>query len=312
MGTSGESKDDQLGLKRSQGASPQSGVVSSSAHQSSAKRKRSLSDAVNSPANKSTETERQQNEDDTTDAGGEDTLTAGKQPDTKDVHSKIGDAHDENDIESDLGFTDDDDDDGEANEGDANDPVTWDWQFLSELYILADAYDTRRFRTAIIKVIQIRALQYTPEVYALPNPEDLGYALQALPNTSPLYKFLIDLMTYLLNPSSTYPAREWASVPADAIVASWLKMKQLDALHRCRDCKDIPFLRNRRDCECVGLRQQCERCQDLRCKSLSHPDIETDEAPYYRDICQYHEHETKEERDLCVMRWKLIRKERGI
>jgi hypothetical protein len=60
--------------------------------------------------------------------------------------------------------------------------------------------------------------------------------------------------------------------------------------------------------------QKCEKCKTgQKCDKDDHPDIESDKPPYRRggDMCFYHEHESEEERELCMHKWKHLRKARG-
>ena len=54
------------------------------------------------------------------------------------------------------------------------DPVTWAWIWLIELYIFADKYFIRDFRMMIFEVIQIKAFQKQPREYFLPSTLEVG------------------------------------------------------------------------------------------------------------------------------------------
>ncbi|KAK5114978.1 hypothetical protein LTR85_010016 [Meristemomyces frigidus] len=188
-----------------------------------------------------------------------------------------------------------------------DDAVTWTWSWLFEIYIFADLCDTRRFRTAIMETIQVKALQRTPKTYRLPHFEDFKEAFAQLPAASPLYSFLVDILTYLLMPHQS--VSNWSTLPSEAIAATWLKAKQLEACLRCRDCQNLLWMQ--KICGCRST-HECDRYCNISCDAKSHPDVKTAKAPYYDDICQYHEHETREEEHLCFQRWRLIKRERDI
>lgn len=190
---------------------------------------------------------------------------------------------------------------------DLDDPITWDWEWLFELYDIGDAYDTRLFRTAVIEIIQIKALQRKPRDYFMPHLEDLCYVFEQMPPTSPLYKFMIDILTYYLDPSNGTVV-DWQVLPPEALAATWLKTKQLESFRNCSTCQSRPsslYLQ----CDCA-VKGQCRLCRP--CRSWGHPDIQTGRPPYFQDMCQYHEHETAEEKALCSKRWDIIVRERDI
>jgi len=212
----------------------------------------------------------------------------------------VSDADDEQTQDKEL------DKDHLPDEDNPDDPVTWTWDQLLELYVFADKYYTRRFRNAVIEVIQIKALQRHPRLYQFPSTTDSDYAFDNLPRTSTLYAFLLDLMTYDLLPGGE---DSHADLPSHVLAASWFRAKQVMAWQACKKCA------RRREARYCDSSSGCPGCAERRKEDqchAAHAELEDARAPYGRDVCLYHEHETEEEGRLCGKRWELIREERDI
>ena len=191
-------------------------------------------------------------------------------------------------------------------ENDADDPITWDWEFLLDVYVFADQYDTRHFRSAVISIIQIKSLQSKPRYYLKPSAHEMARVFGQLPQSSPLYKFLVDILVWYLSPGEV--VEEWDVLPSEVLAAAWLKTKRLEAFRSCSLCLGRTIV-TKGVCGCVE-NYECIRCQP--CDSITHKGLNTALPSYLQDMCQYHEHESEEEKALCRKRWQLITAERDI
>ena len=100
--------------------------------------------------------------------------------------------------------------------------MTWSWEALFALYILADEYDTALSRQHVIEVTQTNALQLRPRVYPLPHPEAITTVANNLPANSPLYRFLVLLMVEISSENRgadhlTSPFADLAIIPSDVL-----------------------------------------------------------------------------------------------
>ncbi|KAK5746359.1 hypothetical protein LTR17_000739 [Elasticomyces elasticus] len=168
------------------------------------------------------------------------------------------------------------------------DPVTWEFEHLFALYIFADKYDTRRLRSAVMEHIQTKLFQTIPVRY-VPIFVDCIVVFNNLPGSSPLYKLIVDLVAYELLPLDPREREHYERLP---LSVSGDILGRLAQLARCLSC------------------DECR--EDEHCEDESHPDIKSSEAVYKKEFCKYHEHESNEERELCVRKWGQIRTERGI
>ncbi|KAK4896653.1 hypothetical protein LTR27_005573 [Elasticomyces elasticus] len=169
------------------------------------------------------------------------------------------------------------------------DPVNWKWYPLFTLYIFADMYETRRLRIAVMEAIQCKTFQRKPVEYPLASLRDCSVVLGMLPDSSPLYKFLLDHATYDAHPGALTEAWKYDDFPPSVLVELMMKALQLS---RCA---------------------MCERCsQNEACDNESHADIKSVDAPYKASLCRYHEHQSEREEELCRQKWLQIDRERGI
>lgn len=168
-------------------------------------------------------------------------------------------------------------------EQDDNNPVTWTWQNLFDLYIFADKYDTRRFRTDVITVIQQKAFQAHPRQYPLPDYIDCADMFNGLPESSPLYKFWIEVLTYDTQPLKIQDSYAYEVLPRCVLSTLLARKAQLVWCQTCPDCI-------------------CGRL----CTSDGHPDIKSIRPSYNASFCEHHEHTSELERKLCEARWIVL------
>ncbi|KAK5115005.1 hypothetical protein LTR85_010043 [Meristemomyces frigidus] len=169
------------------------------------------------------------------------------------------------------------------------------YQALVELYVFGDRYDTRNFRRTVIEYIQIKAFQVQPHKYSAPDIYSLKLAFTSLPPECQLYQFFFDLLTW--DTRAMQKASVYATLPAEVLAASWLRLQQIRDRNRCE----------RRDAhaghQCGG--NDCERCKSKpACDDPCHGSVTV--PKYHTDLHAHHEHETEEERSLCVKRWEVI------
>ncbi|KAK4549666.1 hypothetical protein LTR36_004967 [Oleoguttula mirabilis] len=181
---------------------------------------------------------------------------------------------------------------------DKKDASTWPWQQLVELYIFGDQYDTRTFRTSVIEAIQVKAFQTQPHKYSAPDLHSMKLVFTGLPPESPLYRLFFELLTWDRRPMQD--AAAYATLPAEVLAASWLRLQQIRDHDNCGVCTDIP-----KHCRI----KECTACAKLvNCGDPCHGSLT---APMYdTDVHEYHEHESKEETELCERRWRVIVQDR--
>ncbi|KAK5688820.1 hypothetical protein LTS10_000798 [Elasticomyces elasticus] len=168
------------------------------------------------------------------------------------------------------------------------DPVAWQWANLFELYIFADKYDTRRLRTKVIELVQVKSFLVKPTRYLRPNEFDHATVYNSLPDSSGLSKFMVDLRVYLTVPPRS-DAEYDGTLPPRILYRLMSQATQLARCFRCANCT------TGQPCDCP-----------------SHCDIKTTKAPYVDNLCAYHEHETEEEKKTCIQSWVQLRNEREI
>lgn len=172
-------------------------------------------------------------------------------------------------------------------------PVTWTYADLFTLYIFADSYCIRGLRNEVINIIQIKLMQEKPRQYDYPTTDQLCYAYQNLPETSSLCRLLIHVQAFDIKgnePDSSGPESE-RNIPF-AVLAKVIVLTQR-VLFNIRYSKT----KCRRGQSCNAEHEGRENC-----------DIDI----YERDVCGYHEHTSKGEKEMCLLRWTLIRQQHDI
>lgn len=168
-----------------------------------------------------------------------------------------------------------------------DDPVTWSWCDLFDLYIFADQYDTRRFRNAVMRVIQTKALQTEPRTYTWASWKTMPFS--RLPDSSKLSKFWLDAIAYDMCADPLDECKAMQSLPKSIMAKLLSMLMQLGHVRECKYCQ----------VHCL-------------CEDDSHPDIKSRRPLYDKDLCAYHEHATPEEEKLCRSTWVSTILERGI
>ncbi|KAK5688819.1 hypothetical protein LTS10_000797 [Elasticomyces elasticus] len=174
------------------------------------------------------------------------------------------------------------------NIADLVDPVTWKFEHLFTLYIFADKYDTRHLRAAVMDLIQTKLFQTIPVRYVFLFL-DCIIAFNNLPESSPLYKLLLDLVAYELLPLDPEEREDYEQLPPSVCSDILDRITQLARYLSCEECQ-----------------------KNTSCEDVSHPDIKSAGPPFKKDVCNYHEHDSNEECELCVRKWGQIKAVRGI
>ncbi|KAK5697266.1 hypothetical protein LTR97_007402 [Elasticomyces elasticus] len=170
------------------------------------------------------------------------------------------------------------------------DPVTWNDDDLLDLYIFADKYSTRRLRNSVIGFIQTKLFQTKPVEYKHWALDTCGFAFAHLPEASPLYKLLMDMIVHDVEPESITKCCNYEFLPTSALCQLLARTAQLARRANCRRC------RNGHGCRRDG----------------SHEGMENLQPPYVGSFCLYHEHDSEEEQKICEIRWKKIKAEKAI
>lgn len=183
-------------------------------------------------------------------------------------------------------------DDGTYNESErqSNNPVTWPWDELFDLYVFADEFDTRPLRNHVMELIQVKTLQLSPLQYAIPSVESIAGVLSQIPASSKLYRFLVDMYARGLRDRGNGPqdSEALSQLPSDFLAECFIVLRKRD-----RAFESEPNLRYRR----AQMTMRAPHNRNKRTLREMNP-------------CAYHEHpkEESDERLICKMRWDQIQK----
>ncbi|KAK3618855.1 hypothetical protein LTR56_024369 [Elasticomyces elasticus] len=150
----------------------------------------------------------------------------------------------------------------EFTDADLVDPVSWDWQSLFELYVFADMFETRRLRTAVIELVQVKTFQTRTREYLLPNMAACSVAFKNLPDTADLCKWLADIIIYTKGPDTLSTPESFQLLPSQTLALLSNRAIQLAWCNSCSACT-----------------------HGHPCEDRSHPDIKTTRTPYMNNLC---------------------------
>jgi len=170
-----------------------------------------------------------------------------------------------------------------------NDPVTWSWQPLLNLYKFADEYDTCRLRQFVFEKIRTKVLQVRPKAYELPGPKHIAYIAENLPPSSPLRKFFVQV--YVHAPSFHEHGAELSSL--STVELEVIPGQFLAEAYRLSQRRTAAVL-----CYSYGPGQQVGG----QCMYADHTEEDL-VTPRERAWCWLHEHEGDEEVKACEARW---------
>lgn len=85
-------------------------------------------------------------------------------------------------------------DKSEFHEEDPSRAITWSFYTLFEIYVFADRYDTLPLRQQVMHFIQLKMNMCTPRRHPGPTFPVIKFAIEQLPDTSPLRMFLATLV----------------------------------------------------------------------------------------------------------------------
>jgi hypothetical protein len=162
--------------------------------------------------------------------------------------------------------------DEHGNRNNRDEPLTWAWGYLYEVFNLADRYDTRVLRNAIVLVVQAKAMGAAGSegLYG-----DCGLKFPGLPGGSTLHRFILDVIAYGALDSNAIDLDE---IPQAALAKIARKAMQLSSIKDCEECR-----------------------KGKPCRDDQHEDVKSSHygEPWFRDPCKYHEHTSEDERGLC-------------
>ncbi|KAF2166413.1 hypothetical protein M409DRAFT_23053 [Zasmidium cellare ATCC 36951] len=151
---------------------------------------------------------------------------------------------------------------------DDQDPLTWNWQDLFELYVFGEKYDVRSFRMNVLEVMQKKRL--ARQAHAFPNPTALRYLFDNIPAGSAV----LDMV---------------AKIYYDATMSSTVLMQDMQTF----SAMPAPFL-------AICLLAAAKRAKALKCKECNpgkgrhgHSDSHSRDDLFgfeSMDNCKYHEH----------------------
>lgn len=170
-------------------------------------------------------------------------------------------------------------------------PVSWSWDELFDLYAFADEFDTRALRNQVVELIQLKALQTVPYHYAPPSTTSTASILSRIPASSKLFRLLVDMYARgVQRDHGRMPVNSTAlsKLPPEFVAECFLVLKSREQTHEySRYAGRAPVYRG-----------------------LEAPEYEGRGALRDMDPCTYHEHPAQDydEKLACSMRWTEIQK----
>lgn len=156
-------------------------------------------------------------------------------------------------------------------------PGTWPYWALIGLYLLGDRFDAQQFRIGTIDALS-DALD--KQDHGMTSREH-NYSCKNTSARSPLRQFAIHRMAHT-TVFKTKDLEYWSELPGEYLAQVMIEMGMRMPSELCGGCYKRGLVEN-----------EAKDLQDLGMSS------ETDEAPYDKDMCFYHEHANEEERELC-------------
>ncbi|KAM3420618.1 hypothetical protein BST61_g3879 [Cercospora zeina] len=168
---------------------------------------------------------------------------------------------------------------------DPQDPLTWPWTDLFELYVFAEKYDTRGLRIKVFDLVQLRLVRNAMlyESRWLPDPDDITYLVENLPSNA---KLVMLLSRYYQVQSARPVERRLAKLgrlPSSFLALCYLhSMRFMQAKH-------------------------CLTCQARQHHTHDRAHTWEDTLPPHAiNTCLHHEHgDDQEERVECLERWTV-------
>lgn len=158
----------------------------------------------------------------------------------------------------------------------ADDPLTWPYQVILKLYVLADRLDIRELRNSIIDTLT--AAYRRPKNG--PSVEDYKFIDSNTTSESPLRRLTVDFLAYK-GKRVPEDSEIWRALPHDIVVEVLMRVGGRVPIRLCNSCYQRGLSRNK-----VVLDD------DHLCKN-------EDKMPFEADMCIYHEHADGEEKRLC-------------
>lgn len=164
-----------------------------------------------------------------------------------------------------------------------DDPTSWSYHVLIQLYVLADYFQIRELKADCLDALvharrkQTNRIQWT----------DIKYIYNETPADSPLRKYVVHEVVYreaFIEDGSSY-----AGMPAEFLAAALVASSRRLPVKLCSNCYK----------EALEVTPVSESQHDER-------HSQEDLPPYETDLCFYHEHPDDEEREACRLRRKTL------
>ncbi|THW20321.1 hypothetical protein D6D24_02348 [Aureobasidium pullulans] len=166
------------------------------------------------------------------------------------------------------------------------DPYTWPYHVIIELYMFADRFDVKALRIDTLDVFIESTLKNQRTIFS----SSFEYIWTHTHASSPLRKFVVHDLAY----HSVYEegARWWLGLPKEMLIEVLTTLGRRVPTTLCKVCYKKGLEKNEvKDPKEHGM---C-KVQDI--------------APYKLDLCFYHEHTSEEERNTCRNRREKMVKE---
>lgn len=173
----------------------------------------------------------------------------------------------------------DDDDEGKDKVDDLSrfqegQPQTWTHLILGALFVLSDRLDAATLKRQVLDTMIERFAE------AMPSYSAILYAYANTTRNCPLRRLLVHIGAYETSFKSSH--RTWNHLPVDYLTAVMVAMGRRLPSRQCDSCYNNALNANR-----------------IIFKDIDDVDKESDQPPYKRDICFYHEHKDVEEKNAC-------------
>lgn len=160
-----------------------------------------------------------------------------------------------------------------------DDPTTWPFHIIIQLYVLADYLQTRELKADSMNAL----IDAGEKQMCVEDLNEIQYVYNKTPAGSPLRKYMVHHAAYWYPFENDGPTYE--ILPVEFLAAVMVTNSRRLPEKQCQECHSEAFASTR-----VLAFQNDER------------DPEEDLPPYQRDLCLYHEHSDEEEREACRLR----------
>jgi hypothetical protein len=164
-----------------------------------------------------------------------------------------------------------------------DDPTTWPRHILIQLYVLGDYFQIHEFKADSLDTLH-HARKKQAWSFSFVH---IRYIYNNTPAKSPLRKYVVHMTAY--HRKFDEDVSTYATLPAEFLAAMLITSSRRLPVKQCSECYEDALQATR-----VKANQTDER------------DPKEDLPPYETDMCLYHEHSNKKDRETCRLRRKTL------